>query len=108
VNSFPLFRGRILYERLLFASEIERAGTRQTLADDFPLGKLWYPCDTLGINLLMDADLPCSQETFFRYAATTPGPACLLVHSCYNLSMMLHEPPLWMVRELRRLYLPPQ
>jgi len=95
-----------MYERLLFASEIERAGTRETLSEAFPLGKLWYVTDELDTDFLMDAEFPCSQETFFRYAITTPGPARLLIYSCYNLSMALHEPPLWMIQELRRLFLP--
>lgn len=92
-----------MYERLLFASDIERAGTREMLSTAFPLGKLWYPHDELG-DFLMDAEVDVPQETFFRYAIQTPGPARLLIYSCYNLSLALHEPPLWMIRELRRLY----
>jgi hypothetical protein len=93
-----------MYERFLFADEIERAGTRETLADAFPLGKLWYIHDELETDFLMDAEFPCSKETFFRYAIQTPGPARLMIYSCYNLSLLLHEPPLWMIQELRRLY----
>lgn len=94
-----------MYERFLFADEIERSGTRETLACAFPLSKLWYPHDELG-DFVMDAEVPVSQETFFRYAVQTPGPARLLIYSCLNLSLALHEPPLWMIQELRRLYLP--
>jgi hypothetical protein len=95
-----------MYERFIFASEIERAGTRQSLSDAFPLGKLWYVCDDLDTDFLMDAEFPCSNETFFRYAIQAPGPARLLIYSCYNLSLALYEPPLWMIQELRKLYLP--
>ena len=93
-----------MYERFLFVNEVERAGTRETLADAFPLGKIWYVSDEYDIDFLMDAEFPCSQETFFRYAVQTPGPARLLIYSCYNLSLALHEPPLWMIQELRRLF----
>lgn len=93
-----------MYERFLFADEIERAGTRETLADAFPSSKLWYVSDDLETDFLLDADFPCSQETFFRYAVRTPGPARLLIYSCYTMSMLLHEPPLWMIQELRKLY----
>lgn len=93
-----------MYERFLFADEVERSGTREILSGAFPLAKLWYPQDEYG-GFLMDGDMPCSQETFFRYATQTPGPARLLIYSCYYLSLALHEPPLWMIQELRRLYL---
>jgi hypothetical protein len=55
------------------------------------------------LDYIFDVEAPCSQETFFRYVAQTPGPARLLLYSCYNLSLMLFEPPLWMIQELRRL-----
>lgn len=97
-----------MYERFLFASEVERAGTRETLSTAFPLGKIWYVSDELDTDFLMDAEFPCSNETFFRFAIMTPGPARLLIYSCYNFSMLLHEPPLWMIQELRKLYLPMQ
>lgn len=97
-----------MYERFLFASEVERAATRSVLSGDFPLGKLWYVNDEFETDFLMDAEFPCSNETFFRYAIAKPGPARLLIYSCYHFSMMLHEPPLWMIQELRRLYLPMQ
>lgn len=98
-----------MYERFLFASEVERAGTRETLSYDFPLSKIWYVSDEYEIDFLMDAEFPVSQETFFRYALQTPGPARLLIYSCYNMSLLLHEPPLWMIQELRKLFfrLPP-
>lgn len=95
-----------MYERFLFASEVERAGTRESLSEAFPLGKLWYVSDELDTDFLMDAEFPCSETTFFRYAIQAPGPARLLIYSCYNMSMLLHEPPLWMIQELRKLYLP--
>lgn len=95
-----------MYERFLFASEVERAGTREVLSASFPLGKLWYVADQFDTDFIMDAEFPCSNESFFQYAIQTPGPARLLIYSCYNLSLALHEPPLWMIQELRRLYLP--
>ena len=36
----------------------------------------------------------------------TPGPARLVVYSCYNLSLALHDPPMWMIHEMRRLLAP--
>jgi len=90
-----------MYERFIFATEIERGGTRQLIGDAWPLAKVWDVYDE--DDYVLDAEIPCSQETFFRYAATTPGPARLLIHSCYYLSLLLHEPPLWMVQEMRRL-----
>jgi hypothetical protein len=92
-----------MYERFIFASEIERSGTRQMLSESFPLAKIWNVHDELETDFLMDMEAPCSQETFFRYVVQTPGPARLLIYSCYNLSLLLHEPPLWMIQELRRL-----
>jgi hypothetical protein len=92
-----------MYERFIFATAIERAATKEILSEAFPMGKLWYVSDD--IDFLMDMEVPCTQETFFRYAVQTPGPARLLLYSCYNLSMLLHEPPLWMIQELRRLFL---
>ena len=92
-----------MYERFIFVTELERAATRETLSENFPLGKLWYvPDDT---DFVMDAEFSCTQQTFFRYAAQAPGPATWLIHSCLNLSLMMHQPPLWMVEELRKLSL---
>ena len=93
-----------MYERFLFANEVERSGTRQTVSDAFPLAKIWNVSDEFETDFLMDGEFPCSQETFFRYAITTPGPARLLIYSCLNLSLLLHEPPLWMIQELRKFY----
>ena len=105
MEQLPLpFSEGAMYERFIFATEIERAATRETLSESFPLGKLWYVSDEYDTDFLMDAEFPCSQETFFRYAVQAPGPARLLIHSCYHLSMLLHEPPLWMIQELRRLH----
>lgn len=92
-----------MYERFIFATEIERAGTRQTLSETFPQGRTWYIFDVLETDFLMDAEFPCTEESFFRYAIQTPGPARLLIYSCYTLSLMLDDPPLWMIHELRRL-----
>ena len=88
-------------ERFIFVNEIERAATREMLADNFPLAKLWFvPDDT---DFIMDTEFPCSEETFFRYAVQAPGPSGLLIFSCLYLSLMMHQPPLWMVQELRKL-----
>jgi hypothetical protein len=88
-----------MYERLIFATEIERASTRQLLGDAFPLSKLWYVADDT--DFLMDMEVNISEETFFRYMATTLGPARLLLYSCFNLSMAMHDPPIWLVHALR-------
>jgi hypothetical protein len=90
-----------MHERFIFVSEIERAATRQILSDNFPLGKLWYVPDET--DFIMDAEFPCSQETFFRYAILAPGPSGRLAFSCLYLSLLMHEPPLWMAQELRKL-----
>ena len=90
-----------MYERFIFATEIERAGTRELLSDAFPLSKLWYVHDD--IDFLMDMEVSIPQEIFFQYVATTPGPARLLLHSCYHLSLALHDPPLWLIHELRKM-----
>jgi hypothetical protein len=92
-----------MYERFIFATEIERAGTRETLSDAFPLSKLWYVMDEFEVDFLMDAEFPISQETFFRYAVQAPGPARLLIYSCYSLSLLMDDPPFWMKSELKRL-----
>ena len=92
-----------MYERLIFVTELERAATRETLSDNFPLGKLWYVPDA--DDFLMDAEFTCTQQVFFRYAIQTPGPAVWLIHSCLNLSLMMHNPPIWMVEEIRKLNL---
>jgi hypothetical protein len=92
-----------MYERLIFATEIERAGTRQMLSAAFPLARIWDVYDD--IDFILDMEAACTQETFFRYAIVTPGPARLLIYSCYGLSMEMHDPPLWMIHELRKLYL---
>lgn len=88
-------------ERFIFVSEIERAATREALSNEFPLGKLWYVADDT--DFIMDADFPCSEETFFRYAIQAPGPLGRLAFSGLNFSLMLHQPPLWMIQELRRI-----
>ena len=92
-----------MYERLIFVTELERAATRETLSDNFPLGKLWYVQDDT--DFLLDDEFSCTQQTFFRYAVQTPGPAVWLISSCLNLSLMMHQPPLWMAEELRKLNL---
>jgi hypothetical protein len=89
------------YERLIFATEIERAGTRQLLSDAFPLSKLWYVQDEIDFIMEWEVDIP--KDIFFQYVATTAGPAALLLHSCFNLSLALHDPPLWIIHELRKL-----
>jgi hypothetical protein len=89
-----------MHERFIFATEIERAAARESLSSNFPLGKLWYvPDDT---DFIMEAEFPCSLQTFFRYAIVAPGPAHLLIYSCFHLSMMMFEPPLWMIGELQK------
>ena len=90
-----------MHERFIFVSEVERSATREMLSDNFPLGKLWYVPDET--DYIMEAEFPCSQETFFRYAMLAPGPSGRLVFSCLNLSLLMHEPPLWMMQELHKI-----
>lgn len=87
-------------ERFIFANEAERSSVREALSRAFPLGKLWYVWDD--VDYLMDAEFPCSDEVFFRYAVLAPGPLGRLVYSCLNLSLMMHEPPPWMEGELAK------
>lgn len=93
-----------MYERFIFASEIERSAARETLSEAFPLAKIWYVSDPEDTDFLMDAEIPVTTETFFQYAIHTPGPARLLIFSCYNLSMQMLNPPVWMEFELRKLH----
>jgi hypothetical protein len=88
-------------ERFIFVSEVERSATREMLADNFPLAKLWFVADDT--DFIMDAEFPCSEETFFRYAILAPGPLGRLAFSCLHLSLMMHDQPLWMIQELRKL-----
>jgi hypothetical protein len=46
------------YERLIFATEIERAGTRQLLSDAFPLSKLWYVQDEIDFIMWLLPPVP--------------------------------------------------
>ena len=88
-----------MYERFILVSELERAATRQLVRGDWPVARLWDVCDDL--DFLMDMELEVEESAFFRWAVATPGPARRIIYSCYNLSLALHDPPLWMVRELR-------
>jgi hypothetical protein len=93
---------RAMRERLIFVSEVERTATREALSVKYPLGKLWYvPDDT---DFIMDTEFPCTEETFFRYAVEAPGPAGLLIFSCLHLSLMMLDPPPWMLIELASLH----
>jgi hypothetical protein len=87
-------------ERLIFETDTERAEVRKSLSETFPLGKLWYvPDDT---DFLMDAEFPCSEEAFFRYALLAPGPHGQLVFSCLHLTLLMLDPPPWMAAELSK------
>jgi len=89
------------YERLIFATEIERAGTRQLLSDAFPLSKLWYVQDE--IDFIMEWEVDIQKISFFNMWLLPPVPLHFFLHSCFNLSLALHDPPLWIIHELRKL-----
>lgn len=90
-----------MYERFIFVSELERSATRELVHDEFPVARLWDVCDD--VDFLMDMDLALDEGVFFRWAVATPGPARWVIYSCFNMSLALHDPPAWMVQEMRRL-----
>jgi hypothetical protein len=89
-------------DRLIFETETERADMRKLLSETFPLGKIWFVPEAVDYYI-MDVDFPCSEETFFRYAILAPGPHGRLVFSCIHLTLLMLDPPPWMIGELSRL-----
>lgn len=92
-----------MYERLIFATSLERDATRQLIQDNFPAATLIDAPDVEGDDFLLDVNIAIEKEVFFRWVSTTLGPCRLLLYSCYHLSMDLFDPPTWMVAELRRM-----
>ena len=90
-----------MYERLIFATELERAATRQLIQQAFPSANLIDLSDADDYILELSVDV--EKCIFFRWACATPGPTKLLLYSCFNMSMELFDPPPWMLVELRRL-----
>jgi hypothetical protein len=90
-----------MFERFILPGEIERTGTRQLVHTNFTLAKLWDINDEC--DFIMDMELAIEKPIFFRWAASTVGPAGLVLYSCYNMSLELHNPPLWMIQEIRGL-----
>jgi hypothetical protein len=88
-------------ERFIFVSDVERAAIREVLSGHFPNGKIWYVADDT--DFIMETEFPCSEEAFFRYAVQAPGPAGRLISSCLHLTLMMLDPPPWMVAELAAL-----
>jgi hypothetical protein len=88
-----------MYERFILPGEVERNGTRQLVQTNFAIARLWDVHDEC--DFIMDMELALDKTVFFRWAASTVGPAGLVLYSCYNMSLELHEPPLWMVHEIR-------
>lgn len=92
-----------MYERLIFATEVERAATRQLIHDNFPSAICVDMPDNLAEDFLLDVNIEVEKCIFFRWASATLGPSRLVLYSCYNMSIELFDPPAWMVVELRRL-----
>lgn len=89
-------------ERLIFATPVERAGTCELILCNFPIARFTHIPDEE--DFISDMELAVNAPVFFRWAATTVGPARLVLFSCFNLSLALHEPPSWMAHEIRTLF----
>ncbi len=92
-----------MYERLIFATELERAATRQLIRGIFPLAVCIDVPDNIAEDFLLDVNIEVEKCIFFRWASATQGPSCLILYSCYNMSIELFDPPPWMIVEIRRL-----
>ena len=95
--------GAMMYERLIFATPLERDASRQLIHDNFPSAFIMYVPDTEADDFILDVNIPVDKCIFFRWAIATLGPGSALIYSCYTMSLELHDPPLWMIGELRRL-----
>jgi len=93
----------LFYERLIFATKIERSATRQLIRDSFPSASIIDTPDDLAEDFILDVYVPVEKCIFFRWATSTIGPCRLLLYSCFTMSMEMYDPPPWMAVELRRL-----
>lgn len=94
-----------MYERFILTTDLEREATKHLVRVNFPAAELAYVLEPEDSDFMLDMNLPVDKVVFFRFAATTHGPARLLLYSCYHMSLELYNPPNWMAAELRRLHL---
>ena len=92
-----------MYERLIFASEIERQATRMLIRDVFPHAIMIDLPDGICSDYIFDLNLDIEKCVFFRWAIGTQPDGCVPLYFCYGMSMELFDPPPWMANELRRL-----
>jgi hypothetical protein len=92
-----------MYERLIFTTSLERDASRQLILINFPSAFVMYVPDTEANDFILDVSIPVEKCIFFRWAIATLGPGSALIYSCYTMSLELHDPPSWMIVELRRL-----
>jgi hypothetical protein len=90
-------------ELLIFGSRSERICTFELLRDAFPLAILNFFHDSEADDYIISMKLAVEPQVFFKWAATTVGPAGPILYTCLNLSLDLFDPPYWMQMELYKL-----
>ncbi len=85
----------MMYDRLICPNLIELAGTKELIQDNFPLAHMMDIEDP--DDLICDFDIEVTKPTFFRWAILRKnGTGIYVVNYCYNLSILLFDPPPWM------------
>jgi len=85
----------MVHDRLICPNSIELAGTKELIQDNFPLANMVDVEDP--DDNLCDFDIEIEKPTFFRWAILRKsGTGIYVVNYCYNLSILMFDPPPWM------------
>jgi len=86
-----------MIERLIFGTLIEQEATRQLLKDNFAAMVIANVGD--GTEFALEIVIDCDPKLFFKWAYTSQ-----VLSFCFNMSLDLHDPPVYMKEALRELH----
>ena len=86
-----------MIERLIFVTLIEQEATRQLLEDNFATMIIANVGNET--EFALDIVIDCDPKLFFKWAFTSQ-----VLAFCFNMSLDLHDPPVYMKEALRELH----